>query len=963
MRTSATLFSSSDLIITVDLDSCAELDIIDFDFAIKHNLQRIAMKAPRVRYLDNVSHESFGVFEVPIQLTDSRGCTRTLTIPCTAIRKSGSSGESPILLGMPTLSEEAVLLFPRENRWWFAITSKAIHIQKPRKFLKACKNEPHAFMIIPRPDVPDCLLPGEEEEKPKGEENDLPEEIGEFADVMDLTKAAMLPHHQHFDHSIPLMPGTTPPYSGLYPLSRIELEALQQFLKENLARGWIRESESPAAAPVIFVPKKDGTLRLCVDYRGLNRITVKNRYPLPLISEILDRAAGATFFTKLDLKDAYYRIRIVRGEEWKTAFRTRYGLYEFLVMPMGLTNAPATFQKAGKRNPADAPSRRPDYAGDELAERLEWLPVLKNKIARAQSVRAKFMARYLPEDPGVPRRKFVRVFQLSSDTRNGGEEAPSSWLGRGPILPRKRVKAVARKERVLDPHPSAPLRDLVLELQETDEWTQRVIEKLKSKRLGRDSECWAQGERGELLHKGRLFVPAEESAKQEILRIYHDDPLAGHFGVQRTLERIQRKYFWNDITRSVRDYCQSCDICQLRKPRKHRPYGELQSLPIPSRPYQELTMDFITGLPPTCLRNGEEVDAILMIVDRFTKMMHCFAVAKTITSQELAELFHTEIECRRGGPPDGIVSDRGSIFTSQFWSDLCYISQTKRRLSTAFHPQTDGQTERMNQTLEHYLRVFCDEEQTNWPQLLAHAEFVCNSSVNATTKITPFEALMGFTPSFHDRVEGDSLEGRVPTALERIEKLQKIRERLKENWSNAVESQKRYYDKKHQSREFKKGQLVALSTKNLRFKASCGKLTPKFVGPFRILDRVGSLAYRLCLPDKYGRLHNVFPVSLLEPWNHRPGQEPLPMPNLADDEEWEVEEIRDRRRFGGETKYLVKWLGWPSEYNQWLSVEDLENAPDLVAKFERDHMKKRVREQERELKGSEKEAKRRRRNP
>jgi len=140
------------------------------------------------------------------------------------------------------------------------------------------------------------------------------------------------------------MENIIPLYSGLYALSRIELEALQKFLEENLARGWIRPSESLAVSPVIFVPKKDGSLRLCVDYRGLNKITVKNRYPLPLISEILDRASNAQCFSKIDLKDAYYRIRIKEGEEWKIAFRIRYGLYEFLVMPMGLTNAPATFQ-------------------------------------------------------------------------------------------------------------------------------------------------------------------------------------------------------------------------------------------------------------------------------------------------------------------------------------------------------------------------------------------------------------------------------------------------------------------------------------------------------------------------------------------------------------------------------------------------------------------------------------------
>jgi len=156
--------------------------------------------------------------------------------------------------------------------------------------------------------------------------------------------AKKLAPHRDIDLAIDLQPGKEPPYGPIYPLSQTELTALREFLEENLAKGFIRESKSPAAAPILFVPKKDGGLRLCVDYRGLNAITIKNRYPLPLISEIMDRVAGAQFFSKIDLKDAYYRIRIKLGDEWKTAFRTRYGHYEFLVVPFGLSNAPATFQ-------------------------------------------------------------------------------------------------------------------------------------------------------------------------------------------------------------------------------------------------------------------------------------------------------------------------------------------------------------------------------------------------------------------------------------------------------------------------------------------------------------------------------------------------------------------------------------------------------------------------------------------
>lgn len=135
-----------------------------------------------------------------------------------------------------------------------------------------------------------------------------------------------------------------PPFKNIYGLALNELEVLKDYVEENLRKGFIRHSKSPAGAPVMFVKKKDGSLRLCVDYRGLNAITVKNRYPLPLPNEIRDRIQGAKYFTKLDLRSGYNLVRIAEGDEWKTAFRTRYGPFKYTVMPFGLTNAPAVFQ-------------------------------------------------------------------------------------------------------------------------------------------------------------------------------------------------------------------------------------------------------------------------------------------------------------------------------------------------------------------------------------------------------------------------------------------------------------------------------------------------------------------------------------------------------------------------------------------------------------------------------------------
>ena len=172
----------------------------------------------------------------------------------------------------------------------------------------------------------------------------LPKEYEDYADVFSEEEADKMPDFVRVEHSIPIEEGKDVPFGPIYPLSANELRVLRDYLDSSLAKGWVRHSESPAGAPILFVPKKDGGLRLCVDYRGLNRVTVRNRHPLPLIFETLDRLAGARRYTKLDLRDAYHRIPVKREDQWKTAFRTRYGHFEYMVMPFGLTNAPATFQ-------------------------------------------------------------------------------------------------------------------------------------------------------------------------------------------------------------------------------------------------------------------------------------------------------------------------------------------------------------------------------------------------------------------------------------------------------------------------------------------------------------------------------------------------------------------------------------------------------------------------------------------
>ena len=197
----------------------------------------------------------------------------------------------------------------------------------------------HLDSITPLPEYLSALATSQEQQP------EIPEEYRDLAEVFSKTKAHELPPHRgHLDHHIPLEEGAKPVFGPIYNLSETELQVLKDYIDENLRKRFIRPSTSPFGSPVLFVKKADGSLRLCVDYRALNRITIKNRYPIPLISELIDRFKSKKYFTRLDVRDAFNRLRIAKGDEHKTAFRTRYGHFEYLVMPFGLTGAPGSFQ-------------------------------------------------------------------------------------------------------------------------------------------------------------------------------------------------------------------------------------------------------------------------------------------------------------------------------------------------------------------------------------------------------------------------------------------------------------------------------------------------------------------------------------------------------------------------------------------------------------------------------------------
>ena len=430
------------------------------------------------------------------------------------------------------------------------------------------------------------------------------------------------------------------------------------------------------------------------------------------------------------------------------------------------------------------------------------------------------------------------------------------------------------------------------------------------------------------------MIPVQKSLIHELLYLYHDDQFSGHWGIEKTKELLERKFYWRGLAKDVREYVSTCQICQNIAIPRHKPYGMLQSLPIPQGPWQEVSLDFITQLPSSYV-GTQEYDAILVVVDRYTKMAKFIPTTSDITAPEFAALFHENIELQYGSPK---VSDRDTRITSKFWAEICVYSLIKRRMSTAFHPQTDGQTEILNRLLENYLRTYTNLEQMNWAKLLPSAEFCYNNSRSSSTKTTPFMALYGYNPELRFDVEDTVKAGEAPAARERIQRLYNLRERLKEELLQSQERQAKYYNQRHQPRLFKRGDFVKLSTRNLRLQHK--KLQPRWIGPLRVLERIGSQAYRIALPEKYSRLHDVFPIQAIDEFKPRESQPLMPLPDLEDEDEWEIEEIKDKALMKGQTHYLVKWEGWPTEYNQWIPESDMDNAKEAIRRYEKHRKQK-----------------------
>ena len=501
-------------------------------------------------------------------------------------------------------------------------------------------------------------------------------------------------------------------------------------------------------------------------------------------------------------------------------------------------------------------------------------------------------------------------------------------LSRHPSLHAVLLNAVTRSQSTAPALTPAGLSERIRSAYASDPW---FADPANTASLECERGLWLRTEAGKRL----VVVPHDDLLRRDLLSRYHEDPLAGHPGVIRLLELVRRNFWWPRLARDVANFVAVCDTCQRNKPLSGKPHGLLQSLPIPDAPWDSVSMDYVVALPKT--EGG--YDAVLVLVDRLTKMVHLAATTTPVTAEQTARLFFDNV-VRLHGVPKSVVSDRGPQFGSKFWNALGELVSMRVNLSTAYHPQSDGQTERMNRTLGDMLRNFAGMNPRLWDEHLSAAEFAMNNAVNRSSGQSPFFLNYGYHPATPVWRE---LDVPVPAAKTFVKSFVGRLSDAKRCLEAAQSRTAAYYNRDKKDVVFTPGQLVLLSTKNLRSLAEGSrKLLPRWVGPYPVKRMVGSVAAELELPSDM-RIHPTFHVSLLRPYRTNavpsadtPAVDPGPVAWLRKQPLFTVERVLDyrvrtvgsgRRRRRKVHEYLVKWAGYSSEHNSWEPATNF--TPDL----------------------------------
>jgi hypothetical protein len=996
-------------------------------------------------------------------------------------------------------------------------------------------------------------------------ENKLSADIlHDYCDVFpeDLPKG--LPPRRFIEHNIKLQPGSTPTFRNHHRLSPQDMDELKVHLKDLLDHGFIRESHSPYGAPILFA-KKAGEVkrRLCIDYRDLNRITIKDRYPLPRVDELIDRLFGAKYFTKLDLRAGYHQVRVAEEDIQKTAFNTRYGQFEYLVVPFGLTSAPSTFMALMNhilhpyldkfaiaylddvliysktldehvihvRTILDEFRKHKLYAKESKCEFFKHEVKFLGFIVGADGIKvdpAKVEAvKVWPVPKSVTDvrsflgfvgfyRKFIKnhsavVAPISDLTKTSTQGKTFVWTPEAQIAFEKMIDALCSAPVLVLPDPTKPYvvttdasgyalgaclmqdhgnglqpivymskkmlpaetrypihhkemlaivcalkewrhylhgaqfkiriltdhkslvhfhnqpklserqarwnefisefgNDIMIEYQEgkknvvadalsrradynddatgttvaidnadgklnddsidvnlntvavsintsltqqiqdgyqSDDLCKQIlngnVSKLKKNVKARTGVQRFSVSNGFIYYDvNRVYIPDIVSLKTLIISEHHDNKLAGHVGYQKTYDNIIRKYYWPNMYIDIKLYVRSCLVCQRTKSENRKPAGLLKPLPIPTRRWQCVTMDFIVQLPKT--KSG--YDAIMVVVDKLTKRAYFIPTTTTATAPDTALLYFKNVSKNGHGIPEIIVSDRDSKFTSLFWKSLWSLLDTKLAMSTAFHPETDGQTERMNRTLEQMLRAYANKQQDNWDELLPYCEMAYNNSKNVSTGYSPFFLNYGQDMSLPanllatNSTEPITTEDGNAAVEDIITDLHDTLVTVQSNLTKAQEYQKKYADKSRRHEEYKVGDRVLLDTSDITFTTGTKKLLDKYIGPYKIIEVVSDVALKLDLPIKF-RLHPVFHISKLKRVietdkfpDRKQLNRPAPVMKLDGKDAWYVERIIGKRIRAKKIQYLVKWEDYPEWESTWEPIQNVKHAQEAIDEYE-----------------------------
>ncbi|KAH9674643.1 Endonuclease [Citrus sinensis] len=709
--------------------------------------------------------------------------------------------------------------------------------------------------------------------------------------------------------------------SQVPPRIQAVLDEYKDVMPPELPKKLPPRREAPFCAPVLFQKKKDGSLRMCIDYRALNKITIKNKYPIPLIVDLFDQLGKARYFTKLDLPSGYYQVRIAKGDEPKTSCTTRYGSFEFLVMPFGLTNTPATFCTLMnkvlqpfldrfvvvylddivvysttledhaqhlrqvlqvlrdnrfflKLEKCSFAQQEVEFLGHKIAGGklmmenakvkviLEWEPPLKVPELRSFLGLVNYYRRFIKgysakAAPLTDMLKKNRTWHWSEECQRAFEE----------------LKKAISEEPILDlPNHTKPFE---VQTDASDfaiggvlmcsRERQCAFDKRKASSSPREIGCSCQS--GETC--GRKL---SRSATTPSGLVTQESSAPPHLSMRDNIEA----------------YVRTCLVCQQDNVDHQLPTGLLKPLPLATRPWESVSMDFITSLP---------------------KSEGCGSIMS-------------------------IVSDRDPRFTGRFWTELFKMLGTDLKFSTSFHPQTDGQTELINSLLEMYLRHYVSAHQRDWAKLLHIAQFSYNLQGSEATSKSPFEIIMGFQPMTPNAI-ASTYRGKSPVA-----------HKLAREWHEEAERKmKKWADTRRRHVEYKESDQVMIKLLPQQFKTlrKVHKgLVRRYEGPFRVVQRVGNVSYQLQLLPRL-KIHPVCHVSLLKPYHEDMGEpsrgESRHAPTIVvtafdKDVDYIIADRKvSRRGVLAHSEYLVKWKNLPESEATWQREDDLWQFAEHIQRF------------------------------